>query len=107
MDKLSEKYVNTSVSEGTCKRDDIINAISLFVASLDENVDTQKVDSYLTEYYEELANSRDDPEDNEEFEFIFNDILDAMSDIAPEGCYFGAHPGDGADYGFWKTEDYQ
>ncbi len=36
---------------------------------------------------------------------LFEDIWDAMQDIAPDGHYFGAHPGDGCDYGFWPVEE--
>lgn len=39
--------------------------------------------------------------------FDDSDILDIMfsmlSEIAPEGCFFGAHPGDDADFGFWDS----
>lgn len=35
--------------------------------------------------------------------FLNEDIWDAMNDIAPEGCYFGATEGDGCDYGFWES----
>ena len=33
-----------------------------------------------------------------------DDIFDVMQDIAPIGCYFGAHIGDGALFGFWQEE---
>ena len=43
---------------------------------------------------------------SEEMSYILNeDAWDAMQEIAPEGHYFGAHPGDGCDYGFWAIEE--
>jgi hypothetical protein len=38
-------------------------------------------------------------------EFIWENLFDAMNDIAPKDCYFGAHEGDGSDFGFWKICD--
>jgi hypothetical protein len=38
---------------------------------------------------------------------LINDLCDALNGYAPDYCYFGAHPGDGADFGFWLCEDWQ
>ena len=44
--------------------------------------------------------------ESEAMSYILNEtIWDAMQEIAPDGYYFGAHPGDGCDYGFWQCEE--
>lgn len=32
------------------------------------------------------------------------ELLDCLDVIAPSGFYFGTHPGDGSDYGWWRQE---
>lgn len=39
---------------------------------------------------------------------IWEDLIEAADTIgqfAPEGHYFGAHPGDGSDFGYWPHEE--
>lgn len=36
--------------------------------------------------------------------FLNEDLFDFLSDIAPDGCYFGNTEGDGACFGFFKEE---
>lgn len=38
-------------------------------------------------------------------DIINNEVYDYMNEIAPAGHYFGAHPGDGSDFGFWEIEE--
>jgi len=41
----------------------------------------------------------------EEADFTIDLLEGALNYLAPEGCYFGSHVGDGACFGFWSAED--
>ena len=32
-------------------------------------------------------------------------MMDVLTEYSPPFVYFGAHPGDGSDFGFWKFEN--
>lgn len=44
-------------------------------------------------------------EPSEDMETVINELFDELNEIAPPYCYFGAHEGDGADFGFWPIMD--
>ena len=54
-----------------------------------------------------MGNREEWPEgfDDDAAQEIIADMMDALNDIAPDGYYFGAHPGDGSDFGFWECEE--
>lgn len=36
---------------------------------------------------------------------VVTELFDALDEFAPTGFYFGAHPDDGCDYGYWESEE--
>ena len=74
-----------STSSDSCKLEDIVSGVSDLIP-----------DELLTEFEE--ANEEDK-------NYIFEDIFDYLNEIAPDGLTFGAQDGDGACYGFWSVEE--
>lgn len=73
--------------EGTERGTEVINQIEARFACLEEN--------QSKEGYWESEDARHDLED----------LFDELDNYAPPYCRFGAHEGDGADYGYWVCWD--
>jgi hypothetical protein len=47
---------------------------------------------------------RTDDEADEDAAWVMEDLFNALDGICTGHWYFGAHPGDGSDYGFWRRD---
>lgn len=102
MAKLSRDWVGESVSHGTMREEDLIPAFEAFLEA--QGIDLSTLDR-PTEAIERLFDGEMTDADWESVSWYLNEeLFEAMNDIAPDGCYFGSHPGDGCDYGFWQDE---
>lgn len=107
-----------SVSTGTLKTSDLLSSCLHELEwqlrrngeyfSLPENFPLRDTLNALVGEAQDCFGDDDEiPEDNlETAEEVLRDLQDALSDhFAPPYCYFGSHPGDGADVGFWPSMD--
>jgi hypothetical protein len=89
-----------SVSHGTMREEDLIPAFISFL----RQYGPPDIQGNLGEVEERMA--ADDYFTSDAACYDLNeDLFNFMNDVAPEGYYFGSHPGDGSDYGFWPNED--
>ena len=86
-----------SVISGTMRPEDLIPAF------LHELRAVPEVAGNLDEIEARMA--QDDYFLSEDAGYDLEELFDLLDEVAPEGCSFGAHPGDGADYGFWENEN--
>jgi hypothetical protein len=82
-----------SVSSGTLRPEDLISA---FLSTL-EDVDPQRASAMSKQY-----SAGDEIEDEDGF---IAELEDALQDHCPPYTYFGGHPGDGADFGVWVSDE--
>lgn len=94
-----------SAMTGTVRAEDLIPA---FASLLEWHTRTQRGDSQsalLTtarNWIDETEADRDDEAGSE----IVEELIEALGEYAAPFCYFGAHRGDGADFGFWFDHEY-
>jgi hypothetical protein len=92
-------FENLTVSQGTMRLQDIIPA---FVYAL-ENLEKAAGETRFVMLCEEsrLADFGHDFDSEAACE-LADELFQAINTLVPEGWFFGSHPGDGADFGFWE-----
>lgn len=96
-----------SISSGTMRAADLIPAFSWELRRLAEKLGPTPDLPVSPEIA--LCNEADNVEDYESDEAseLLEELSNALSEHAPAYGYFGAHPGDGADFGFWLSEFFE
>lgn len=92
-----------TVISGTMRDEDVIPAL---LAVLDVHAPEKAIEirGIYPETIEALGADNKAPNETA-VEMLRDDVWAAMEEIAPPGHVFGAHEGDGADFGFWESED--
>jgi hypothetical protein len=102
-----------SVSSGTLRAENLIPAFIDALDSLKDAMstsgdasykdDVRRIDAKLATIEEHQQ--ADDYYECDEASFDLEELTDLLNIFAPPYAYFGTHPGDGADFGFWIPED--
>lgn len=92
-----------SVSRGTLLPFDLIG---IFGEALDALCDPKDQRDHwrLVGEAKEVTQWGDVPTIDEQ-QTLLSDLFDALNEYAPPFAYFGAHEGDGSDFGFWVSTD--
>lgn len=99
---INPALMGSVVSEGTLIKEDIVDKISTLVSA--GEIESQKLDAYIDEFYEALGNEEDE-DYHQILDEIYQDICETLTDLADEGYYFGGQEGDPACVGFWESEE--
>lgn len=90
--------LNFSMSHGTMRRQDLIPVFMDIIRDTPEYVQLMHlVPSYA---YEDKNCAWWNSEDAI---CLMDSLFDTLDSYTPEGYAFGTHPGDGSNYGYWKT----
>lgn len=91
-----------SISTGTLRTPDLLLSFAVEL----ERVSPFNGRSLATEAREAAANYPRGNEMQEHADWVLDELVAQLNDIASrEGMVFGAHPGDGADFGYWKESN--
>lgn len=93
---MDKKFSDYEISSGTLKPQDIVEAVHDFAVF-------EKLPEIVS-LCEEWLGAFSADENSPELGFIMDDIFVEMNEVAEDDYYFGTHEGDGALFGFWKSE---
>jgi len=88
------------ISEGTLRIEDLLPAFVLAARELDTEGSHARWLDGIEQCFEDEGYF-----ESELAESDFEELFRFLEEHAPEGMYFGVHPGDGACFGFWSLEE--
>lgn len=100
-----------SISSGTLRTEDLLEALADELEGILQAEDggaDPDVMQVIREARELLDVGPDNWTDHQQEAaswLVNEDLMDALNEHAPPYCYFGAHEGDGADFGYWLSDD--
>jgi hypothetical protein len=98
-------YLNQSCSHGTMRNQDLIPALLTWHRDVCPDEYTQLM---LLPFGPIPSHAQEDDKsdwwDSDDATELCSQLFDDLDAVAPAGYYFGAHPGDGSDYGYWQHE---
>ena len=101
--ELSPEWKNSVISEGTLKTSDLITKFLNFIADHNDSLANEIADEWV-DVISSMLGASNAPRDYEQEQELAEHLFNVMDAIAPEGCVFGSHEGDGACFGFWEVE---
>lgn len=90
-----------TVSKATHRNEDIIPSFLEELKRLDEGNDFFKAEIKETESFIKRAKKDRAIWTSDEAQWTIEDLQYGLEEYAPPYCYFGAHEGNGSDFGFW------
>jgi len=97
--------LDCSVSHGTMRAQDLIPTFLEVIKDTAEYAQLSTLAFTFPPNYA-LENETSDWWNTEDCSWFLNEqLFDILNNYAPDGYYFGSHPGDGSDYGYWKAEE--
>lgn len=108
MSEVSEFEYAGTVSHGTMRTVDLVPAFLGVLREL-SIVRYNKIETSWRRRLQQIDDHKRRCRDTvdipweEDDDLLMDELLQALSECAPEGYYFGTIEGDGSDYGFWRA----
>lgn len=106
MKRFRWRRLKVTIIRGTFRYQDLIPA---FLAEIRERDLEAYAQIQMSSFSLPPAYAQEDEDSewwtSEEAYHFLEELFDILNELAPEGFYFGPHPGDGSDFGFWEVED--
>ena len=116
---MTPKYIIGSISSGTMRPEDLIPAFCDCLDDIRQNYvycevgkeaearhHHERINDFLASI-EQSRNTNEDYYSSEDADYDLEKLFDMLNEYSAPYFYFGSHPGDGADYGFWLPENFE